>query len=97
MSSELPRLRIHVALLKTSAYQRSDQPGIGYTSRLPLELIYNRTGVLIAMTHVLLPFMILPIYSTLKDMPRNYLRAAASLGAKAQASSGRKPRRMCCP
>ena len=47
----------------------------------PLELIYNRTGVLIAMTHVLLPFMILPIYSTLKDMPPNYLRAAASLGA----------------
>jgi putative spermidine/putrescine transport system permease protein len=37
--------------------------------------------VLIAMTHVLLPFMILPIYSTLKDMPPNYLRAAASLGA----------------
>lgn len=47
----------------------------------PLELIYNRTGVLIAMTHVLLPFMILPIYSTLKDLPPNYLRAAASLGA----------------
>jgi putative spermidine/putrescine transport system permease protein len=47
----------------------------------PLELIYNRAGVLIAMTHVLLPFMILPIYSTLKDLPPNYLRAAASLGA----------------
>jgi putative spermidine/putrescine transport system permease protein len=47
----------------------------------PLELIYDRTGVLIAMSHVLLPFMILPLYGVLKDMPTNTLRAAASLGA----------------
>jgi putative spermidine/putrescine transport system permease protein len=47
----------------------------------PLTLIYNRTGVLVAMTHVLLPFMILPLYSVLKDIPPQYLRAAASLGA----------------
>jgi hypothetical protein len=42
----------------------------------PLTLIYNRTGVLVAMTHVLLPFMILPLYSVLKDIPPQYLRAA---------------------
>ena len=47
----------------------------------PLTLIYNRTGVLIAMTHVLLPFMILPLYSVLKGIPPHYVRAAASLGA----------------
>lgn len=47
----------------------------------PLTLIYNRTGVLVAMTHVLLPFMILPLYSVLKGIPPHYLRAAASLGA----------------
>ena len=47
----------------------------------PLTLIYNRTGVLIAMTHVLLPFMILPLYSVLKGISPNYMRAAASLGA----------------
>lgn len=47
----------------------------------PLTLIYNRTGVLIAMTHVLLPFMILPLYSVLKGIPPHYMRAAASLGA----------------
>jgi hypothetical protein len=35
----------------------------------PLTLIYNRTGVLVAMTHVLLPFMILPLYSVLKRHP----------------------------
>ena len=33
------------------------------------------------MTHVLLPFMILPVYNTLRTIPPNYLRAAASLGA----------------
>ncbi|WP_029009908.1 ABC transporter permease [Azospirillum halopraeferens] len=47
----------------------------------PLRLIYNRTGVFIAMTHVLLPFMILPLYSVMKAIPPAYMRAAASLGA----------------
>jgi putative spermidine/putrescine transport system permease protein len=37
--------------------------------------------VLVAMTHVLLPFMILPLYSVLKGIAPQYLRAAASLGA----------------
>jgi putative spermidine/putrescine transport system permease protein len=47
----------------------------------PLELIHNRIGVLVAMTHILLPFMVLPIYSVMKGIPPNYMRAASSLGA----------------
>lgn len=47
----------------------------------PLPLIFNRTGVIIAMTHVLLPFMVLPIYSVLITIPNNLMPAAASLGA----------------
>jgi putative spermidine/putrescine transport system permease protein len=47
----------------------------------PLPLIFNRLGVIIAMTHVLLPFMVLPIYSVLIAVPRNLMPAAASLGA----------------
>lgn len=47
----------------------------------PLPLIFNRTGVIIAMTHVLLPFMVLPIYSVLVSIPNNLMPAAASLGA----------------
>lgn len=47
----------------------------------PLDLVFNRPGVLIAMTHVLLPFMVLPIYSVMKGIPPNYMRAATSLGA----------------
>jgi putative spermidine/putrescine transport system permease protein len=47
----------------------------------PVRLIYNRTGVYIAMTHVLLPFMVLPLYSVLKGIDPQYMRAARSLGA----------------
>ena len=47
----------------------------------PVQLVFNRTGVIIAMTHVLLPFMILPLYSVMKNIPTNYVRAAISLGA----------------
>ncbi|MEW9919775.1 ABC transporter permease [Marimonas sp. MJW-29] len=46
-----------------------------------LELINNQTGTIIAMTHILLPFMILPLYSVMKTIPPRYLRAAKSLGA----------------
>ena len=46
-----------------------------------LALINNATGTIIAMTHILLPFMILPLYSVLKTIPPSYLRAAKSLGA----------------
>lgn len=44
-------------------------------------LIYNKLGTLIAMTHILLPFMILPLYSVMKAIPPHYMRAAKSLGA----------------
>ncbi len=46
-----------------------------------LQLIYNQMGTIIAMTHILLPFMVLPLYSVMKGIPPSYLRAARSLGA----------------
>ena len=46
-----------------------------------LQMINNKLGVVIAMTHVLLPFMILPLYSVMKTIPPAYVRAAKSLGA----------------
>ncbi|MCS4245594.1 MULTISPECIES: ABC transporter permease [Rhizobium/Agrobacterium group] len=53
---------------------------LGLTSG-PVPLIFNRLGVVIAMTHVLLPFMVLPIFSVLIGIPKNLMPAAASLGA----------------
>ncbi|MGI9307395.1 MAG: ABC transporter permease [Gammaproteobacteria bacterium] len=47
------------------------------------ELIHNKTGTLVAMTHILLPFMILPLYSVMKTIPPSYMRAARSMGAGA--------------
>ncbi|NMF89383.1 ABC transporter permease [Aromatoleum petrolei] len=46
-----------------------------------VQLIFNRFGVVTAMTHILLPFMILPIYSVMKQVPPSLVRAARSLGA----------------
>lgn len=46
-----------------------------------VQLIFNSTGTVIAMTHILLPFMILPLYSVMKTVPPSYMRAARSLGA----------------
>ena len=46
-----------------------------------LSMVYNMTGTIIAMTHVLLPFMVLPLYSVMRGIPRRHMNAAASLGA----------------
>ena len=46
-----------------------------------LIMIHNMTGTLVAMTHVLLPFMVLPLYSVMQAIPPHFSRAAAALGA----------------
>lgn len=46
-----------------------------------LTLVHNMTGAIIAMTHVLLPFMILPLYSVMSGIPAVQMQAAMSLGA----------------
>ncbi|TGD64090.1 ABC transporter permease [Tabrizicola sp. WMC-M-20] len=46
-----------------------------------IQMIYNQMGTIIAMTHILLPFMILPLYSVMRPIPPTYVRAARSLGA----------------
>ena len=47
----------------------------------PLQLVRNRFGVYIAMVHILLPFMVLPMFSVMKTIDPYHMRAAASLGA----------------
>ena len=48
----------------------------------PVALIHNRLGVQIGMVHVLLPLMILPLYSVMSRIDGAWLRAARSLGAR---------------
>lgn len=55
---------------------------IGFISNWSrLVMINNMTGTVIAMTHILLPFMILPLFSVMKTISPSYVRAAKSMGA----------------
>ena len=47
----------------------------------PLRLMHNFTGTTIGMVHIMLPFMVLPLYATMRSIDRDYMRAAANLGA----------------
>ena len=47
----------------------------------PLRLMHNFTGTTIGMVHIRLPFMVLPLYATMRSINRDYVRAAANLGA----------------
>jgi putative spermidine/putrescine transport system permease protein/spermidine/putrescine transport system permease protein len=47
----------------------------------PLRLMHNFTGTTIGMLHIMLPFMVLPLYASMRAINRDYMRAAANLGA----------------
>ncbi|MFP4125872.1 MAG: ABC transporter permease [Alphaproteobacteria bacterium] len=81
-TSLLVRTTSWIALLQSQGVLNDLFVALGLTTDAQrLSLIYNRTGTIIAMTHILLPFMILPLYSVMKTIPPSYLRAARSLGA----------------
>ena len=79
-TSILVRVAAWIVLLQSEGLVNRGLMGIGLTDH-PLALLFNRTGVIISMTHILLPFMILPLYSVMKSVPPTYLRAAVSLGS----------------
>jgi len=79
-TSLLVRTAAWFILLQDNGLINSTLMALGITSS-PVALIFNRVGVVIAMSHVLLPFMVLPIFSVLIGIPRNLMPAAASLGA----------------
>ncbi len=47
----------------------------------PIKMVHNMTGTLIGMVHIMLPFLILPLYSTMKSINHDYMNAASNLGA----------------
>ncbi|MDI3559088.1 ABC transporter permease [Bradyrhizobium sp. Arg816] len=79
-SSVLVRTAAWSFLLQRNGLINSALMALGLTSQ-PFKLLYTQSAVVIAMTHVLLPFMILPIYGALRSIPNDYARAAAVLGA----------------
>ncbi|MEW6693487.1 MAG: ABC transporter permease [Pseudomonadota bacterium] len=79
-TSVLVRIAAWIVLLQNNGLINHGLQTVGLIDE-PLPLLFNRTGVIIAMVHILLPFMILPLYSVMKTVPANYLRAAVSLGS----------------
>lgn len=49
--------------------------------REPLQLAHNLTGSIIGMVHIMLPFLILPLYATMRGIDSNLVRAAVGLGS----------------
>ena len=79
-TSVLVRIAAWIVLLQNNGLVNRFFMAIGLTDA-PIPLLFNRVGVVVAMVHILLPFMILPLYSVMKSVPPNYLRAAISLGS----------------
>ena len=79
-TSVLVRIAAWIVLLQNNGLVNRFFMWLGVTDT-PIPLLFNRVGVIIAMVHILLPFAILPLYSVMKSVPPNYLRAAISLGS----------------
>jgi putative spermidine/putrescine transport system permease protein len=89
-TSLLVRTSAWMVLLQTQGVVNKVLIGLGIIDEGGrLALMYNQTGTVIAMTHILLPFMILPLYSVMKTIPPAYVRAARSLGASSWTTFGR--------
>ncbi|UHL65974.1 ABC transporter permease [Paralcaligenes sp. KSB-10] len=79
-TSVLVRIAAWIVLLQRQGLVNKALISTGITDA-PIALLFNRVGVYIAMTHILLPFMILPIFSVMQSVPNTCQRAAISLGS----------------
>jgi putative spermidine/putrescine transport system permease protein len=79
-TSLLVRTTAWVVLLQTNGVVNDVILALGLSSER-LQLIFTRFGTVAAMTHIQLPFTILPIASVMRTIPAAHMRAARSLGA----------------
>jgi putative spermidine/putrescine transport system permease protein len=79
-TSLLVRTTAWVVLLQSEGLANQAMMALHLISE-PIPLIFNRAGTIIAMTHIQLPFTLLPIYSVMKTISPTHVRAARSLGA----------------
>ena len=78
-TSVLVRVAAWIVILQNEGLVNQLLMWLGVTDS-PLKLLFNRFGVYVAMVHILLPFMVLPLYSVMKGISPVYMRAAVSLG-----------------
>jgi len=76
----LVRTYAWTVILQTKGLLNTLLMGVGLIDE-PLKLMRNFTGVMIGMTHVLLPLMVLPIYGVMRRIDKDLVLAAQSLGA----------------
>jgi len=79
-TSILVRTTAWVILLQTSGVLNTFLLWTGLINE-PLQLIFNRFGVIVAMTHVLLPFAVIPMMNVMRTIPQSQVDASRSLGA----------------
>ncbi|MGB3483434.1 MAG: ABC transporter permease [Mycobacterium sp.] len=80
MTSVLVRAFVWIALLEDRGIINSALKGLGIISA-PVALVYNETGVIIGMVHVMLPFTIIPMIAVFRSIDPRLARASESLGA----------------
>ena len=80
-TSLLVRTTSWIVLLQNNGVVNSTLMNMGILST-PLDMLYTQFSTVLAMTHILLPFMILPLYSVMKGIDPSFLRAAMSLGGR---------------
>lgn len=79
-TSLLVRTYAWLVLLQRKGLVNSTLISLGIIDE-PLNLVYNMSGVVIGMVHIMLPFMVLPLYATMRSIDPGLMRAAISLGA----------------
>jgi putative spermidine/putrescine transport system permease protein len=80
-TSVLVRTTAWIALIQTNGVVNTLLLWSGLISE-PLEMLYTELATVLIMTHILLPFMILPLYAAMKGIDPSYMKAAMSLGAR---------------
>ncbi|PMR73410.1 ABC transporter permease [Billgrantia endophytica] len=78
-TSVLVRAYAWLILLQRSGVVNQTLMASGITDA-PLPLVHNELGTIIATVHILLPFMVLPLYATMQKIPYDLMQAGASLG-----------------
>ncbi len=79
-TSLLVRTYAWLVLLQRRGIVNTGLDALGLIDR-PLPLVHNMTGVVIGMVHIMLPFLIMPLFSSMKAIDGNLMRAAANLGS----------------
>ena len=79
-TSGLVRTFSWLIILQRNGVVNKALQGLGLINQ-PLALVNNTTGVVIGMVHIMIPFLVLPLYASMKAIDANLMRAAANVGS----------------